>query len=67
MKWIKENIAEFGENPDNVTIFLQSASSMSVMLLTVTPAAKNLFGKAIPQSGHVGFYNKPEESAMPLT
>lgn len=64
LQWVKENIAEFGGNPDNVTIFGQSAGSNSVMLLTVTPAAKNLFGKAIPQSGHVGFYNTPEESAQ---
>lgn len=63
LKWVKENIAEFGGNPDNVTIFGQSAGSTSVMLLTITPAAKNLFGKAIPQSGHLGLYNTPEESA----
>lgn len=63
LQWIKENIAEFGGNPDNVTIFGQSAGSTSVMLLTITPAAKNLFQKAIPQSGHLGLYNTPEESA----
>ena len=61
--WIKENIEAFGGNPDNVTIFGQSAGSTSVMLLTITPAAKNLFQKAIPQSGHLGLYNTPEESA----
>ena len=63
LKWIKENIVAFGGNPDNVTIFGQSAGSISVMLLTVTPAAKNLFQKAISQSGHLKFYNTPEESA----
>lgn len=63
LQWVKENIAEFGGNPDNVTIFGQSAGSTSVMLLTITPAAKNLFQKAIPQSGHLGLYNTPEESA----
>ncbi len=63
LQWIKENISEFGGNPDNVTIFGQSAGSTSVMLLTITPAAKNLFQKAIPQSGHLGLYNTPEESA----
>ena len=63
LTWVKENIAEFGGNPDNVTIFGQSAGSISVMLLTVTPAAKNLFQKAISQSGHLKFYNTPEKSA----
>ncbi len=63
LEWIKENIAEFGGNPDNMTIFGQSAGSTSVMLLTITPAAKNLFQKAIPQSGHLGLYNTSEESA----
>jgi para-nitrobenzyl esterase len=64
LKWVKENIAEFGGNPDNITIFGQSAGSISCMLLTVAPAAKNLFQKAIPQSGHLNFYNKPEDSAQ---
>ena len=64
LEWIKENIAEFGGNPDNVTIFGQSAGSISTFLLTVTPAAKNLFQKAIPQSGNLKFYNFPEDSAQ---
>ena len=63
LQWIKENISEFGGNPDNVTIFGQSTGSSSVMLLTITPATKNLFQKAIPQSGHLGLYNTVEESA----
>ncbi|MBR4382068.1 MAG: carboxylesterase/lipase family protein, partial [Selenomonadaceae bacterium] len=64
LQWVKENIAEFGGNPDNVTIFGESAGSVAVMLLTITSAAKNLFQKAIPQSGHVGLYNQPENSAQ---
>ena len=64
LQWIKENISEFGGNPDNITIFGQSAGSISCMLLTVTPAAKGLFNKAIPQSGHLNLYNKPEDSAQ---
>ncbi|MBR5912862.1 MAG: carboxylesterase family protein [Selenomonadaceae bacterium] len=51
LKWVKENIAEFGGNPENITIFGESAGSISCMLLSVTPAAKGLFQKAIPQSG----------------
>ena len=63
LQWVKENIAEFGGNPDNITIFGESAGSISCMLLTVAPAAKNLFGKAIMQSGHLYFYHTPEKSA----
>ena len=63
LQWVKENIAEFGGDPDNITIFGESAGSVSVMFLTVTPAAKGLFDKAIPQSGTLFLYNKPEQSA----
>ena len=63
MTWIKENIAEFGGNPDNITIFGESAGAMSCMMLTVIPAAKGLFGKAIPQSANSYMYNTPEYSA----
>ena len=63
LKWVKENIAAFGGDPDNMTIFGESAGSVAVMLLTVTSEAKNLFRKAIPQSGHF-FYNTPEQSAL---
>jgi len=51
LKWVKENIASFGGNPDNVTIAGQSAGSFSVNILTVSPLAKGLFHKAIAQSG----------------
>ncbi len=64
LNWIKENISAFGGNPDNITVFGESAGSISTMLLTVTPAAKGLFQKVIPQSGHVYFYNEPEISAQ---
>ena len=63
LQWIKENIAEFGGNPDNITIFGESAGSAAVMLLTVIPEAKNLFQKAIPQSGNSYMVNTPESSA----
>ena len=63
LRWVKENISEFGGDPDNITVFGESAGSISTMLLTVTPAAKNLFGKAIAQSGHLGFYHTFDYSA----
>ena len=64
LAWVKENIAAFGGNPDNITVFGESAGSMSIMLLSVTPAAKNLFQKAIPQSGNSYTTNPPEYPAQ---
>ena len=51
LRWVKENIAAFGGDPDNVTIFGESAGGMSVGALLACPAARGLFHKAIPQSG----------------
>lgn len=50
LKCVKENIAALGGNPNNVTIFGQSAGGQSVIRLMTSPAAKNLFHKAIAQS-----------------
>ena len=51
LKWVRANIAHFGGNPANVTIFGQSAGGGSAMLLTVSPLARGLFHKAIFESG----------------
>jgi para-nitrobenzyl esterase len=51
LQWVRDNIASFGGDPDNVTIFGESAGGMSVGTLVAAPAAKGLFHKAIPQSG----------------
>lgn len=51
LKWIHENIAAFGGNPDNVTLFGQSGGGMKVWSLMNTPAADGLFHKGIIQSG----------------
>ena len=50
LKWVKRNIAAFGGNPDNVTIFGESAGGRSVTWLMVSDAARGLFHKAIAQS-----------------
>lgn len=50
LRWVKNNIAAFGGNPNNVTIFGQSAGGRSVTWLMVSDAAKGLFHKAIAQS-----------------
>lgn len=51
LKWVKSNIAAFGGDPDNVTIFGESAGGGSVMLLTVSPQARGFFHAAISESG----------------
>ncbi len=51
LQWIQENIAEFGGDPDNVTLFGQSGGGMKVWTLMNTPAADGLFHKGIIQSG----------------
>jgi len=50
LRWVKANIAAFGGDPNNVTIFGESAGGMSVACLMVMPAARGLFHKAIIQS-----------------
>ena len=51
LNWIQENIANFGGDPDNVTIFGQSAGSLSVSLLMASPLSRGRFEKAIGESG----------------
>jgi para-nitrobenzyl esterase len=51
LKWIKNNIAQFGGDPENVTIFGQSAGAGSVKTLCESPLARGLFNKAIVMSG----------------
>jgi para-nitrobenzyl esterase len=50
LKWVKKNIEAFGGDPNNVTIFGQSAGGRSVTWLMVSDAARGLFHKAIAQS-----------------
>jgi para-nitrobenzyl esterase len=51
LRWVRQNIAAFGGDPDNVTIFGESAGAVAVCTLLAMPAARGLFGKAIAQSG----------------
>ena len=51
LRWVRDNIAEFGGDPANVTICGQSAGAWSVSVLAASPLAKGLFHKLIAQSG----------------
>ena len=54
LRWVHENIAAFGGDPDNVTIFGQSAGGGSVSILPVMKEANRYFQKVIAQSGSTG-------------
>jgi para-nitrobenzyl esterase len=51
LRWVHENIAAFGGDPSNVTIFGQSAGAIDVGMLLVSPLSKGLFARAIDESG----------------
>ena len=50
LNWVRDNIADYGGNPDNVTIFGESAGGASILTLLATPSADGLYHKAIAHS-----------------
>lgn len=53
LKWVKENIASFGGNPDEITVAGESAGSSSVNAVCVSPLAKGLFKRAVAESSGI--------------
>ncbi|HEX4198278.1 MAG TPA: carboxylesterase family protein [Caulobacteraceae bacterium] len=51
LEWVRDNIAAFGGDPGNVTVFGYSAGGWSILALMAAPQASGLFHKAAPQSG----------------
>jgi para-nitrobenzyl esterase len=62
LDWVRENIEEFGGDPDNITVFGESAGAMSIGDLLGMPAAKRKFRKAILESGGAGTVGLLEDS-----
>ncbi|MFE2031163.1 carboxylesterase/lipase family protein [Streptomyces hygroscopicus] len=66
LEWVRDNIAGFGGDPDNVTVFGQSAGAISITALMTMPRARGLFRRAITQSG-AGHHSHPEDIARRVT
>ena len=65
LHWVRRHITGFGGDPDNVTLFGESAGSISVSMHLVSPLSHGLFQRAILQSGSACMYNsvwKPESA-----
>jgi|TARA_B100002003_G_scaffold251866_1_gene298317 para-nitrobenzyl esterase len=66
LKWVRENITSFGGDPDNITIFGESAGASAIATLLAMPAGRGLFSKAILQSG-CGARTRSADSCIALT
>ena len=60
LKWVQKNIQNFGGDPNNITIFGESAGGHNVLSLLASPLGDGLFHKAISQSGYTTTYTKDE-------
>lgn len=64
LKWVKQHIAEFGGDADNITLFGQSAGGVSACLHLASPMTKGLFHKVIMQSGSCGYPTVSQREAF---
>ena len=64
LEWVRDNISAFGGDPENVTIFGESAGGMSVITLLSMPGAAGLFARAIAQSGAAQAAAAPADAAL---
>jgi para-nitrobenzyl esterase len=63
LQWVRDNIAAFGGDPDNVTIFGESAGAQAVATLLAVPAAKGLFARVISESPASGMTSSAAAAA----
>lgn len=62
LEWVRDNVAAFGGDPGNVTVFGESAGAMSIGCLLAMPRAAGLFRRAILQSGAGHHVSEPEDA-----
>jgi para-nitrobenzyl esterase len=63
LQWVRDNIQEFGGDPNNVMIFGQSGGGSKISVLMAAPAAKGLFHRAVMQSGAMRKATPPDQAA----